>query len=224
MATVLDSALLELVARRSPQPNVWEPTVNLKAALSAVDVASYRVLESAFYPSGPVRRLQQHRISRTSTFASPLYCVACKEYFAASHLSNKLVLSVGEEFLASEIILSFLQGPECKSFNVDYFSALIGSRHLTEQITIAALHKTDDFDSFDSYKNFEDLKVLEFIPDAIITPEVINNWLDKASSWQEYLLPTGWEATIVAAKRIRQAHPEYDEFPDEWVLKVFCGN
>lgn len=81
------------------------------------------------------------------------------------------------------------------------------SEHLSEQIMLAMIRKTDE-DELDI--------LLPLIPDRMITPEVITNWLAQVI----------WEIEkcgAAAANRIKRMYPEYEGFPDEWVLKVFCG-
>ena len=180
--------------------------------LSEVDKASYFALEDILYSFR--WGSEEHKLGIVTALNSPMYSDACKRHFAASHLQDEIIFSVAGGFLTEEIILSHVECPTYPTFSLAYFAALMGSEYLSEQIVSAAILKIDFF---------EESKALELIPDRMITPKVIDNWLGQASSGL-----TEKELTVAndrgeAAFRVRRTHPEYEGFPDEWVLKVFCG-
>ena len=90
--------------------------------------------------------------------------------------------------------------------------AIIGSPHLSEQVIEATLLVIGPIGR---------KGLLELIPNALITPRVINAW--RSTVPHEELPGRTAAATSAAVSSIKRAHPEYDGVPNEWVLKVFCG-
>lgn len=209
MATSLDESFLELVAQRSPQPNLLEPTANLRQALSVTDEASYRALERVICYSELGSNSAERKLRAAELFASPIYSDACKEYFVAAHMSDKLVVLAGDRFLTEKIILGYLRNPQAQSLDLAYLTVLIGSVHLSEPILVALFNRT--------YERTQVGKTLAVIPDIMITPQIIRSWLAPIS-WL-----TAGDPMATIARRIRQVHPGYEGLPDEWVLKVFSG-
>lgn len=206
MATPADKAdLIELAWMQ------LETIQDTPLVLSAVDTASYFALEDILYSFR--WGSEEHKLGIVTALNSPMYSDACKRRFAASHLHDEIIFSVAGGFLNEEIILSHLRSMTSPVFSLAYFRALMVSEHLSEQIVSAAIFRI---------VFFEKSEVLELIPDRMITPEVMATWLGKASSrLTEKELAIGDRGE--AALRIKRTHPEYEGFPDEWVLKVFCG-
>lgn len=207
MATPADEAdLIELAWMQ------LETIQDTPLVLSEVDTASYFALEDILYSFR--WGSEEHKLGIVTALNSPMYSDACKRHFAASHLQDELIFSVAGGFLTEKIILSHIKSVTDTAFSLAYFSALMVSEHLSERIVSAAIFKIDFF---------EESKVLELIPDRMITPEVINNWLSQDFSGLTEKERASSGDRGEAALRIKRTHPEYDAFPDEWVLKVFCG-
>lgn len=212
MTMLIDETLLIGVAMNSAGRRSKERTERLRPILSEVDMNSYQALENVFWRlSVSERDFQSKKLRIVEVFASSLYSEASKEYFAAGKVEDRLILSVCGQFLTEKIILGYLEGPRANLFNVDYFTALMGSKHLSVQIISAALIRL--------YPPW-DWKALEVIPNLMIIPEVVVSWLAKVSGGSSggFILA---EAKVAAALRIKQVHPEYEGLPDDWVLKVF---
>lgn len=213
MVTLASEALLIKVAGQKPEKDFRETTRNLRLVLSEAETASYRALERVFWPQELALDSLEYKQSVSEAFASPIYDTAAKEYFAAAHVTNPLILSVADRFLTEKIILCYLEGHRIRAFAVRHFAALMGSEHLSERIILAAFHKMDSGGI---------LKVLDLVPDPMVTPEVAKRWMAKALQ-VPYVSLQPELATTDVVQRIRETHPEYEGFPDEWTLKVFCG-
>lgn len=207
MSTSIDEAVLIELARRN-QDQVRETTEDLRRVFSEADTESYHALENIFYSSQVLWYSKEHKKSMAEAFKSSLYSDTCKQYFAAANMIAELTLLVADKFLTEKIILSHLGGTRYKLLDLSYFAVLMSSTHLSEHIVSAAIQKINDRFRMDD--------TLKIIPDTMITPKVIKTWIVRAA-WDPY------PANRSAALRIKQIHPEYEEFPDEWVLKVFCG-
>lgn len=206
MATLLSECVLEEIAGRQDRHSIWESADVLREHLSEADIASYHTFEEIFYSD------VQNGASLAAAFKSPLYGDACKKRFAAANIFVELTLLVADRFLTEKIILSYLEGLRYKVLPLSYFAVLMGSSHLSEHIVSAAIQKIDIEVKMDG--------VLKVIPDAMVTPRVIKDWMSNTSAFR---IPAGWNPELFAAQRVKQNHPEYKGFPDEWVLKVFCG-
>ena len=211
MTTSLSECVLEEIAQRR-RWSVWETTDVLRENLSEADTESYRAFENIFYSSEIPRGSKEYETSIAAAFKSPLYSEACKKRFAAANMFVELTLLVADKFLTEKIILSHLEGLRYKVLRLSYFAVLMGSSHLSERIVSAAIQKIDIEVKMDG--------VLKVIPDAMVTPRVIKDWMSNASAFR---IPAGWNPESFAAQRVKQTHPEYEGFPDEWALKVFCG-
>lgn len=158
----------------------------------------------------------EHRFSIAEAFNSPLYSDACKEYFAASRLGYEFILSVADSFLTERIIASHFEKFVVRYCTASYFTVLLRSEHLSERIISAVVR---------NIVNLDGLKVLDLIPDSMITPKVLANWLaswmDHVSSDGRLIAPTHHK--LFAGQRVKRIHPEYADFPDEWALHIFCG-
>lgn len=147
-------------------------------------------------------------------FASPVYSDDCKRYFAKAHAYNGAVLLLGDRFLTEEIIFSHISNPEQDQLlSGKYLNNLLVSSHLSERIMEVI---------FQSVLPRGSRRVLELTPDIMITPRVINSWIVGVSYGDQRLLPQSFIS--YAACIVKRVHPEYEGFPDEWALKVFCGN
>lgn len=199
------------------RPNLQKIINSLSRQLPEIDNGkNYSDLETAFYKATEFSAVVYKR-RVAEIFASPIYDDACKRYFAATHVSYAIVLLLGGEFLTEEIILGYIEDQTGRWFDQSkaYIEAIMGSSHLSENIIEAA---------FERFNKPCQAHILELTPDNMITPRVINAW----SAWQSTVLYGSdpfWQETYQKAviSRIKQAHPEYEGFPDEWVLKVFCG-
>ena len=212
MTMLIDETLLIGVAMNSAGRDSKERTERLRLILSEADMNSYQALENFWCSSVSERDSPEYRIRIAEAFASSLYSEASKEYFAAGKVEDRLILSVCGQFLTEKIILGYLESPRANLFNVDYFTTLMGSEHLSVQIISAALIRLCPP---------WDWKALEVIPDLMITPEVVNSWIKATSlGMGEPLLS---HLCSDAALRVKQAHPEYADHPDAWVVKMFCG-
>lgn len=211
MATSLSECVLEEIAQRR-RWSVWETTDVLRENLSEADTESYHAFENIFYSSEIPRGSKEYETSIAAAFKSPLYSEACKKRFAAANMIVELTLLAADKFLTEKIILSYVEGLRYKVLSLSYFAVLMGSSHLSERIVSAAIQKIDVEVRRDG--------VLEIIPNTMITPRVIKDWMTHTSRPP---FPAGWKSESNAAERVRQAHPEYEGFPDEWVLTVFCG-
>lgn len=221
MVISLDEDFLAAVASEPMGKNLREAKENLQRVFSETDIANYRTLEDILY--APMRDLQngawgslEHRFSIAEAFDSPIYSDACKRYFAASRLGYDFVLSAADNFLTERIIASYFENPGDRNCTASYFAVLLKSEHLSERIVSAVVR---------NITNLDGLKVLDLIPDSMITPEVLANWL---SSWMDHVssegrLITSTHHKIFAGQRVKQVHPEYADFPDEWALHIFCG-
>lgn len=197
---------------KPPSLNVREIIGALRLRLSESDLDSFYDLEhifyrSKYYPYYPEKEASKLKVAEV--FTSSLYNIACKKYFAASNIHNELMFSVADQFLTEELIFSHIEGAGSIEIEWCYVKAMISSSHLSERILAASFSKVS-----------EDTRelTLELTPDNMLTPEVVKSWLASARwGWE-----TGDTLTCVAA-RVRKAHPEYEGFPDEWLLKVFCG-
>ena len=192
----------------------------LQDELTAADQKSFQLLENLFYGDGPTSKYEN---IIEKAFASPLYSDACKQLFAASHIDSELVLSLGDKFLTEEIILGYVRKAGFKTPYEDYIRVLMSSSHLSENIIEA---------EFGSRGTLARLMALELTPDRMITPKLMHAWkitvpYDVRPSGMGVKTEGRSERLKVnltaAAARIRQVHPEYEGFPDEWVMKVFCG-
>lgn len=187
----------------------------LREKIPSTDKGSFRTLSQSLeyilwkFPT------REREISIANAFASPMFSDDCKRLCAALYLGvNPSILRLGDRSLTEEIIFGYLHELESKSFGSSYIPALMRSSHLSEQIIEAAFEATGDLGR---------LQALELTPDAMVTPRLINTW--KATFSHAGLRAERREANLMAAaSRIRKAHPEYADFPDEWVLKVFCGD
>lgn len=205
MVTSIDEAVL-IKRAYQPQGHLWENTDALRESLSDSDIASYRAFHVVFYPFETEWGSAEHRLNVAAAFKSPAYSDAVKEYFAAAHLNSEFILLSADGFLTEKVILSFVKSPSPVIFNMSYFAALMGSSHLSEQIVLKSTQYLWASDG---------KKALHLIPDRMITSEVMSQWLSKTHRTNNL--------RCFAARRIKQAHPEYEEFPDDWVMKVFCG-
>lgn len=213
MTTSIDEALLEEISATTPS----QAYKKIQQTLSAADMASYGALDKIFYPSIARRGGEAHKARIMSAFQSPLYSDSSKECFAAAHLNQDFILLSAGEFLTEKIILSYLKHPWPQILDLGYFAALMGSEHLSERIVLVAGRKVDFF---------EDHEALKLIPNTMIISTVIASWLNHVA-WG---LVDGGSSSIAAknphsfaAGRVKRAHPEYEGLPDEWVLRVFCG-
>lgn len=208
MATSIDETLLiELACQKA----LWigrVPAKDIQLVLSEVDIFRYRVLENICQAKGIRWGSEAHKAGIAKAFESPLYSDAAKEYCAAANLDNELIFLPADRFLTEKIILGYLENVTFNIMSMSYFAALMGGAHLSERIISAMLSLTD---------GIQNCAALAMIPDRMITPEVITSWLGHA--WWNLSEGGKPEATW----RVRQAHPEYKGFPDEWVLRVFCG-
>lgn len=171
---------------------------------------NYHVLEKIFYGPLVIPRTKAYKHRIAEVFASPLYSDSCKKYFAAAHVDDELMFFAADRFLTEEIILSHVKGKTFVVLEWSYFKAMMGSIHLSERIMEATFERMAA-----SWRR----EVLTLTPDTMITPKVMNSWLASVEGW--YRKPE--DSFKVAAPRIREAHPEYEGFPDDWVMKVFCG-
>ena len=89
------------------------------------------------------------------------------------------------------------------------------SSHLSERIIKAACFRAG---------MTENGIILGLTPVNMITPSLISLWLEIMQWRYGRLTNLNGNSPSFAARRIREAHPEYEGFPDEWVIKVFCGN
>ena len=207
-------------------PSVVEPVLlpprsskeilgELKRELSKSDLReTYPALEDIFY-NPKLRYDEEYKLNIiiiAEAFASPLYSDNCKRYWAASHVSSSVVLQFGDMFLTEEIILGHIERRELKIITLDYVKAVMSSSHLSERIIEATLKEVSEIQRG---------SVLKLTPDIMVTPRVIKSWISTVPHGGRY------GAAVLAARaavsRIRKAHPEYEGFPDEWALKVFCG-
>lgn len=179
----------------------------LKRKVSKSELNAQEGLTNVLYNSRLERGSDAYNLEIVEMFASPKYSEAYKRYSAAKHLYDELIFSAADQFLTEGIILSRLQLGAGRHISMDYFKAMMGSAHLSERIMEAG------FERVDATKLRE---ILTPTPDAMVTPRVMNSWLATVERWYQ-------DGFKVAAPRIRAAHPEYEEFPDEWVIKVFCG-
>lgn len=207
MVTLRNETLLVELTGREYTPGLSETAGNLRLVLSEAEIVSYHALETIWWESDLKWDSLEDKLNMVEAFASPLYETAAKEYFAAAHLGNSLILSMADRFLTEEIIFSFFSGPRMKLFGLPHFVALMGSEHLSERIILAAFPKT--------YPE-RLLKSLSLVPDAMIAPAVVSSWMLEASKKIS-------KCQAVAVLRIKKVYPEYEGFPDDWVLKVFCG-
>lgn len=170
-------------------------------------------LEVLFHHPKKYMTSWKYKLGITNVFESPSYSDSCKKYFAASRIDSELVLLSGGQFLTEEIIVGYIEkvGRE-KPISWDYVKALMRSSHLSGRI-IEAMLKQLGYD--------QSRQVLITSSAALITPGVIVAWLSKAAERRQsrHLLACREFAVL----QIRRAHPEYEGFPDDWVLKVFCG-
>lgn len=119
---------------------------------------------------------------------------------------------MGDQFLTEEIIFSHVSKPVWKFLSSAYVNAVMGSSHLSSRILDVMLKDLNYGES---------QIILEDAPDSLITSSVIKSWMSK-------VVGVSSESQLsdnrkFAAHRIRQAHPEYEDCPDDWTLKVFCG-
>ena len=144
--------------------------------------------------------------------ASSLYSDACKKYFAAKYIHNDFVLLLCDRFLTEEIILGHIDNFPTGWIPMSYFERLIGSKHLSARL----------LESF--FRGFGECSLdlnLGLIPDSMITSKVLKSWMVAVSDVKSPVsLIMGLKE---AAFRVKQVHPEYEDYPDDWVLKVFCG-
>lgn len=218
MTTSIDESLLtEIAARRARRSRsfVGVDAEDLRLILSESDVDSYVKLETIFYARGGRWGNEAYKIKVTKAFDSPCYSDASKEYFAAANVGDESILASCGQFLTEKIILSYITHINFESFSSSYFAALLGSEHMSERIILAIIEGVGNLSDFRAYK------ILELIPAWLITPEIVTNWLYKL------LLPPHVQSKsatrALAALRVKQTYPEYEGFPDDWVLKVFCG-
>lgn len=214
VTSISEALLIEIAARRvrlSVFPGV--DIGDLQLVLSEADKNSYKALEKILWAQDKEWDSPEYKLSIVEAFASPLHSDASKEYFAAANMGvGSAIISACDQFLTEKIILSYIEGPRTKLFGVDCFTALMGSKHLSARIISAMLLKL--------YSS-GDLPALEIIPDHMITPEVVNSWIKATSlGMGEPLLSY---LCADAALRVKQAHPEYADHPDAWVVKIFCG-
>lgn len=210
MTTLQTETLLELVASRSPQPNVSEPTDNLQISLSVADEVSYRVLEKTLYDSVLDVDSLEYNLSVVAAYDSPLHSDSAKEYFTAANMGNRLTLSLGDKFLTEKIILSYLDGPKSNPLDFDYFATLMQSEHLSGSIVLAGIRKS---------RAATTLASLDLIPDVMITPEVMTSWIARTTICMgECVSDHIEEAAVIRAKK---AYPELEGISNELVLKTF---
>lgn len=210
MTTLQTETLLELVASRSPQPNVSEPTVNLRISLSVTDEVSYRVLEKTLYDSVLDVDSLEYNLSVVAAYNSPLHSDSAKGYFTAANMGNRLTLSLGDKFLTEKIILSYLDGSESNPLDFDYFATLMQSKHLSGSIILAGIRKS----SVDTT-----LFSVDLIPDIMITPEVVTSWIARTTIGMGECVSGHIEE--IAAFRVKKAYPELERISNELVLKTF---
>lgn len=208
----MSEALLEDRAQRC-HTSSSENSFKVHPGLSETDADSYQALKEIFYAKGTRRGGDAHEVATLSSLASPLHSEASKEYFVASHLNNKFILLSAAQFLTEPIVYSYIASSGfLKLANLSYFAALMESEHLSERIVSVAVRRVEQ-----SWGQ----KVLPLIPDRMITSAVINNFLAYSSLSKSFWIPDDWQA--VALQRIKEAHPEYADLPDDWSLKLFCG-
>lgn len=188
-------------------PNLQKIINSLSRQLPEIDNGkNYSDLETAFCEAQESSRVAYKR-RVAEIFASPAYDDACKRYFAATHVSDEIILLLGGKFLTEEIILGYIEDQAGQWFDQPeaHLEAMMGSSHLSENIIEAA---------FKRFNKPSRAHVLELTPDSMITPRVINAWMGNVRL----------ETLGAAALRIKRAHSEYEGFPDKWVLKVFLGD
>ena len=155
---------------------------------------------------------EDYQLNLIEVFESVLYSDISKTFFAASNISDSRVLLSGDGFLTEEIILGHIEQPNWKFIDEPYVKAIMASSHLSEQIVKATLKEV----------NYKDSRLaLEMTPNAMITPDVIHIWMSQTTGVLMRRLIPDWLS--FTANCIRQAHPEYEGFPDEWVVRVFSG-
>lgn len=201
---------------RSPQ----EIREILLTDLSPSERKQCRDLEE-IYRLHSVKRNKEFEQCIAEAFTSPLYSNRSKAYFAALFVHSDLVLRFGDEFLSEEIIVSYLKWSGARLLNQSHVKAIMESSHLSERIIETA---------FKELNYTKASWTLELVPDVMVTPRVISLWKASAAGpVSPYLVHRGRtrpplaDSLAVAASRVRKAHPEYESFPDDWVLKVFCG-
>lgn len=194
-----------------PSRSVREIIGTLRLGLSQAELESSYDVEQVLY--GPSANLKDkaYKLRIAEVFASPLYSDVCKKYCAASNINNELMLSVADPFLTEEIILTYIENGWSGEMEVSYFKAIMSSSHLSTRILEAVFSKVSE--------PAQELS-LELIPDSMVTPEVIKSWRASARwNW-------GWDteqALSLITARVRKAHPEYQDLPDEWMMKMFYG-
>lgn len=213
MVITISEALLIEIARTPPTRYRTEAARQIMKELTLKGRASYRKLENAFYSEQVQRGSEKYKAIIVRALKSPLYDDAAKKYFAALHLSDEFILLSADKFLTEKIILSYTEDNWMTLFfSLPYFAALMQSAHLSERLVLAAIQKI---------AGCGEQKTLELIPDRMITPKVVDSWLANIIQLPNSLeILRDWKA--VAAKRIMRIHPEYNELPHEWILKVFC--
>lgn len=212
MATAMSEALLENRAEMY-HASSSENSFKVYPGLSETDTDSYQALKEIFYAKGMRRGSDSHEAAIRSALASPLHSDASKEYFTASHLSSEFILVSAGQFLTERVIYSYVASSRfLKLAGLSYFAALMESEHLSERIVLVAIRMVEHSGG---------QKVLSLIPDVMITSAVINNFLAYSSLSKSVWTPDDWRA--VALQRIKEAHPEYADMPDDWSLKLFCG-
>ena len=194
------------VVRRNGLQEIIEA---LHRELSESDMKNYYVLDKIFYTRHTDKEVEKHVGSVKEMFASYAYSDDCKRYFAATHSKSVLTLLLGDDFLTEDIILSTIKEQSNYGLESDYVDAVMLSSHLSEPIISAIFKRIGPAKSG---------QVLEATPDSMITAGLLNSWVASLPSGDLKLVDA-----LFIAKRIRRAHPEYEGFPDEWVIKVFCG-
>lgn len=215
-------------------------------ALSPKDKDTYQAAKSVL--DGHQRKVgvfaEEFKRELEKTFAFPLYSDELKKFVAATYIGNEFVFLVGDRFLTEELILGYIERSQQWMAEESYIKAMMGSSHLSGRIIDAASRTSGTLE-----RNL----ILELTPEVMLTPKMIYNWSAGLRSGGRYVAsrvlfdeqrgalsmskkpyegPDVWslglvkyveDALSLAAHRVRQAHPQYEEFPDEWVLKVFCG-
>lgn len=221
MATSINEGLLIEFARLSAEKGEDLIRKDIQLVLSDSDTNSYFEFENICYATGAYPGSEAYQDALAEAFISPYYSDAIKEYFAAAHLSNRFILASAGRFLTEKIILSYLENMRFQSLFESCFATIMRCEHLNERIVSAAIKKIEHFDDLRASK------ILELIHSQLVTPLVVTSWLSRSLQEVQDIRGRGWDhessATAIVALRVKQIHPEYEGFPDEWVLKVFCG-
>lgn len=194
-----------------PSRSLREIIGTLRLGLSKADLNDSYDLEKIFYGPAWNHGSEAYRFRLAEVFTSPLYSDVCKKYFAASNINGELIFSVADRFLTEEIILTYVENGWSGEMEVSYFKAMISSSHMSTRILEAAFSKVS--------KPAQELS-LELIPDSMVTPGVIKSW-GASARWGR--LSHAERTLSLVITRVRRAYPEYQDLPDEWMMKIFYG-